>query len=79
MLNYTYETYEQEKKNLKRLTFVIISLFLVSVALSIIGYFLHSNDLLVFFLVLSILSCLIFVILGAERYEMSNRFKLIQE
>jgi len=79
MLNYTYETYEQEKKNLKRLTFVVISLFLVSVALSIIGYFLHSNDLLVFFLVLSILSCLIFVILGAERYEMSNRFKLIQE
>ncbi|MHA1347813.1 MAG: hypothetical protein ACTSO3_15540, partial [Candidatus Heimdallarchaeaceae archaeon] len=66
MLNYTYETYEQEKKNLKRLTFVIISLFLVSVALSIIGYFLHSNDLLVLFLVLSILSCLIFVILGAE-------------
>jgi len=79
MLNYTYETYEQEKKNLKRLTFVVISLFLVSVALSIIGYFLHSNDLLVLFLVLSILSCLIFVILGAERYEMSNRFKLIQE
>ncbi len=79
MSNYTYETYEQEKKNFKLLTLIIISLFLVSDAFTVVGYFLHNNNIFVFFLVLSILSILIFVILGAERYEMSNRFKSIHE
>jgi len=79
MSDYTYETYKKEKKNFKILTLIIISIFLVSDAFAIFGYFLHNNNIFVFFLVLSILSTLIFVVLGAERYEMSNRFKLIQE
>ena len=73
------KNYEKEKKKYKRLTYIIISLFLVSAAIAIIGYFLHNNNIFVFFLALTILSSLIFVILGTERYEMSNRFKLIHE
>ncbi|MBY9001228.1 MAG: hypothetical protein KGD64_09960 [Candidatus Heimdallarchaeota archaeon] len=73
------ETYEQEKKRFQHLMLITISLLLVSVALIIIGYFSQNNDLFVFFISFTCLSCLSLVVLGAERIEMSNRFKIINE
>ena len=71
------ETYEKEKKLYQRLTYIVITTILVSVALAILGYFLHSTDLFVFFLVFTILSFLVLIILGAERIETFYKHKII--
>ena len=66
-----------EKKKYQRLTYIMISIIFVSVALAILGYFLHSNDLVVFFIVFTILSFLVLIIVGAERIETSYKHKII--
>ncbi len=73
-MKFVEETYESEVQFVRKLFFRDLVVALVCTIIALIGYFLHSMGVFSFFIMLTCISMMFMLLIGAERYEIHNKY-----
>lgn len=68
------ENFEVEKLQIRKLFVRTLIIIVICTIIALIGYFFHSIDVFGFFMMLTSLSFMFMVLIGAERLEIHNRY-----
>ena len=68
------ENYESEIQYVRKLFHGTSSVILISTIIALIGYFLHSIGVFGFFIMITSISLMFMISIGAERFEIHNNY-----
>ena len=68
------ENYETEVQFVKKLFFRDLLVAIICTIIALIGFFLHSMGVFSFFIMLTCLSMMVMILIGAERFEIHNKY-----
>jgi hypothetical protein len=73
-MKFIEENFETEVQFVRKLFFSDLLVAIICTIIAIIGYFLHSMGVFSFFIMLSGLCLMLMILIGAERYEIHNKY-----
>ena len=68
------ENYETDIQYVRKLFYGTSSVILISTVIALVGFFLHSMGVFGFFIMITGLSFMFMILIGAERLEIHNRY-----
>ena len=68
------ENYELDIQYVRKLIYGTSSIILISTIIALFGYFLHSMGVFSFFIMIIGNSFMFMIVIGAERFEIHNRY-----